>query len=399
MEKLIQIFLDKLKSVDISFKRYLWNEIDWNNRLIAIIGARGVGKTTMLLQYIKTQFTHRLSDVIYANLDNLYFTRTSLTDFADEFVKRGGKYLFLDEVHKYPDWSVAIKNIYDDHPGLSIVFTGSSALDIFKGKADLSRRILVYKMNGLSFREFVELKYKHAFPVLSLQDIISPKASVFCNDINEVIKPVKLFEEYVKTGYYPFFREDEKNYTQRLMQTVDQILENDLPAVARIDYSAIYKLRQLFSIIAEIAPFKPNILELSRQIGIDRDTLVKYLYLLSKADLLMLLQKDTGGINRLNKPEKVYLNNPNLMLAITSNAINIGTLRETFFYNQLKVKHIVNYADKGDFLIDKLLLFEVGGKNKTQKQIAGIENAFIAADNIEYAYKNTIPIWLFGFLY
>ena len=398
MEKLIQIFRALLEPVDMKFKRYLWNEIDWNNRLIAITGARGVGKTTLILQCIKERFGNNLNSVLYVSLDDLYFTKTSLADFAWEFVKRDGKFLFLDEVHKYPEWSVEIKNIYDRHPGLSVVLTGSSALNIFKGKTDLSRRLIHYSLNGLSFREFLELKHQQVFPAWPLNEMIQQSGKI-CPLINSRIKPVGLFEDYLKSGYYPFFKEAEKSYYQRIIQVVNQILENDLPAVERIEYQAVYKLRTLLSVISESVPFKPNMVKLSQQIGIDRDTLLRYLLLLSRADLLLLLRSDTSGISQLNKPEKIYLNNPNLMYAITDRMANIGTIRETFFFNQLMVKHVVNYSSRGDFLIDNSLTFEVGGKNKNQKQIAGLENAYIAADNIEYAYKNVIPVWLFGFLY
>ena len=398
MEKLIQQFQSRLKSVDLTFKRYLWNEIDWENRLIAITGARGVGKTTLLLQYIKETFKTNIENTLYVSLDNLYFSKTTLSEFADEFVKRDGKYLFLDEVHKYPNWSVEIKNIYDTYPELSVVFTGSSALDILKGKADLSRRIIMYKMNGLSFREFLEFKYRFVFPVYSLNEL-TENAIKISNVINSTIKPIKFFEEYLKTGYYPYFIEDEKNYYQRIEQTINLIIETDLLTIEHIDFTAVQNLRKLLIVIAEIVPFKPNIVKLSAQIGINRDTLVKYLHWLAWADLLLLLETDTYGISKLNKPDKIYLNNPNLVYALTESVPNIGTVRETFFYNQLKVKHNVRYTDKCDFLIDNSILFEIGGKNKTNKQIAGIENAYIAADNIEYAYNNTLPVWMFGFLY
>ncbi len=398
MEELFQIFSSRIQAVDVSFRRYLWSGIDWNNRLVAITGARGTGKTTLLLQYIRETFGNNLAEVFYASLDNLYFTKTTLSVFAGDFVKRGGKFLFLDEVHKYPDWSIEIKNIYDNYPELFIVFTGSSALNIFRCNADLSRRLLVYNLNGLSLREFIELKYHHRFPAFSFSDIVEHAHDISAA-LNPVIKPVKLFEEYQRIGYYPFFVEDEKNYSQRLLQTIDQTLENDLPAVAKIDYSAVYSIRKLFAVIAESVPFKPNILKLSRQIGINRETLIKYLHLLSKADLLLLLLSDTRGISQLNKPEKLYLNNPNLMYALAGSALNAGSMRETFFYNQVKVKHSVNYTDRGDFLVDRKFSFEVGGKNKKQQQIAGVPDAFVAADNIEFPWKNTIPVWMFGFLY
>ena len=397
MKTLIQQFQARLKTVKVDFRRYLYSEINWNNRLIAIVGARGVGKTTLLLQHIKKQHSD-LNEVLYVSLDNLYFGKHILSDFVDEFVKLGGKYLFIDEVHRYPNWSIEIKNIYDNYPELNIVITGSSALDIHKGKGDLSRRIVIYKLNGLSFREFIELKYKINFNTYTL-DEITENAIDIAQEINSKIKPIKLFKEYLEIGYYPFFIEQEDHYYERIEQAVSEILENDLPAMEPIDFSAVYNLKKLLMIIAEIVPFKPNVSKLSQQIGINRDTLVKYLYWLQRADLLLLLNTDTYGIAKMNKPDKVYLNNPNLIFALSENNANVGTVRETFFYNQLRVQHKITYPDKADFLVDKKYLFEVGGKNKTQKQIVGIENAFIAADNIEYAFANTIPVWMFGFMY
>ncbi len=398
MDKLYQYSKLRISDVSTKFKRYLWNRINWDNRLIVITGARGIGKTTFLLQYIKEKLNKVSDEVIYVSLDDLYFSKNTIVDFAGEFVKRGGKYLFLDEIHKYPNWSQEIKNIYDYFGSLRIIITGSSALDIYKGNADLSRRAISYKMQGLSFREFVLLKYGHKFPVLSIEDIFKD-APRFIAAIHEKIKPIKLFEEYLKTGYYPFFKEGEQDFHRRLRQTVNHVLDGDLPSVERIDFIAVQNLRKLLSIITEISPFKPNILKLSKQIGVSRETLQKYLYLLSKADLLLLLQSSTHGISKLNKPEKVYLNNPNLVYALSDTDVNTGTLREIFFYNQLSEKHSILSSDKGDFFINDKFTVEVGGKNKTLKQISGIKNAFIAADNIEFAHKNTIPLWLFGFLY
>ncbi len=384
--------------VDTSFKRYLWSKINWNNRLIAITGARGVGKTTLILQYIKEKLNISPDEVIYVTMDDLYFSKNTLVDFTDEFVKKGGKYLFLDEVHKYKNWSQELKNIYDYFSDLKIVITGSSALDIYKGKADLSRRAILYKLHGLSFREFILLKYNHHFSVIGLEEILN-NASKKIPEILEKIKPLKLFEEYLKTGYYPFFMEGESEYQVRLKQTVNQILDSDLPSVEKIDFNAVHYLRKLISILAEIVPYKPNIVKLSQQVGISRETLIRYLYLLEKADLLMLLQTDTKGIGKMNKPEKIYLNNSNLVNSLADIQSNLGTLRETFFLNQLQVNHNINWSDKSDFYVDDKYTFEIGGKNKTRKQITGIENAWVAADNIEYAQQNKIPLWLFGFLY
>jgi predicted AAA+ superfamily ATPase len=398
MEKLFQFSASRIRLVDLSFKRYMLTRINWNNRLIGITGARGVGKTTLLLQHIKENLVDFPGEVIYVNMDDLYFSKNTIVDFADEFVKRGGKHLFIDEVHKYKNWSQEIKNIYDYFPDLQIVFTGSSALDIHRGEADLSRRAIVYPMQGMSFREFIGLKYGHQFTEIQLEDILV-NAPVYISPVLGKIKPIKLFEEYLQFGYYPFFTEGESEFYVRLKQTVNHVLDNDLPSVENIDFNAIHYLRKLLSILAEIVPYKPNILKLSQQIGIGRETLLRYLYLLEKADLLMLLQTGTQGIGKMNKPEKVYLNNPNLIYTLTDSSANTGTSRETFFFNQLKVSHSVNWSESGDFIVDGKNLFEIGGKNKTNKQIAGIENSYIAADNIEYAYQNKIPLWLFGFLY
>ncbi len=397
MKSLIQQFQARLKIIDLSFKRYLWEQINWNNRLIAIIGARGVGKTTFLLQHIKEHHTN-LNEVLYVSLDNLFFSKSTLLNFAGEFVKLGGKYLFLDEVHKYLNWAIEIKNIYDIYPELNIVITGSSALDIHKGKTDLSRRVVIYKMNGLSFREFILLKYNIKFNAYSITDI-TENAIDIAQIINKKIKPIKLFNEYLQTGYYPFFTEGNDFYYQHLEQSINEILETDLPALEPIGFSAVHNIKKLLMTIAELVPFKPNILKLSKQIGIDRDTLLKYLSRLQSAELLFLLYTDTYRISKMNKPEKIYLNNSNLLFALSASNASTGTIRETFFCNQLSVKHKINYHSKGDFIIDNNFIFEVGGRNKTQKQIAGIKNAFIAAGNIEYAYKNTIPVWIFGFLY
>jgi len=398
MEKLFQFSALRINSIDTSFKRYLWNKINWNNRLIAITGARGVGKTTLLLQYIKENLNEFPDEVIYANMDDLYFAKNTIVDFADEFVKKGGKYLFLDEIHKYKNWSQEIKNIYDYFPDLKIVVTGSSALDIYRGKADLSRRAILYRLQGLSFREFIELKYNQYFPILELNDLLN-NASKLIPPILEKIKPLKLFGEYLQIGYYPFFKEGEADFQIRIKQTVNHLLDSDLPSVEKVDFNAVHYLRKLIAILAEIVPYKPNIVNLSRQVGVSRETLLRYLYLLEKADLLMLLQTSTHGISKMNKPEKIYLNNPNLVNSLADNQSNQGTLRETFFFNQLQVLHSINGSEKSDFLVDDKYTFEIGGKNKTQKQITGIENAYVAADNIEYAQQNKIPLWLFGFLY
>lgn len=394
----MQYSANMIQAVDMKFKRYLWDKINWNNRFIVITGARGVGKTTLMLQYIKENFANNAGEVLYASLDDLYFAKNSLVAFAGEFVKRGGKVLFLDEVHKYKNWSQEMKNSYDYFPELKIVATGSSALDIYKGKFDLSRRAIVYSLNGLSFREFIELNYGNNFPVLKLEDVLQHPSDSISSVLRE-IKPIKLFEEYIQWGYYPFFSEGLQEYHFRIRQIINHVLDVDLPSVENIDFNAVHRLRTLLSVISEITPYKPNILKLSQQVGISRETLLRYLYLLERADLLLLLKSGTKGISKMNKPEKVYLNNPNLLYALTQGMANAGNIRETFFFNQLHTVHTISNAPSGDFFIDNKYTIEVGGKNKRQKQIAGIRNAYIAADNVEYSHQNRIPLWLFGFLY
>jgi uncharacterized protein len=398
MNKLFQFSVSRINSVNTGFKRYLWKSVNWHNRLIAITGSRGVGKTTFLLQYIREHLNNTPDEVIYVNLDDLYFSKNSLVDFAQDFVNRGGKYLFLDEVHKYQNWSQELKNIYDYFPGLKIVVTGSSALNIYRGNADLSRRAVLYKMKGLSFREYIAMRYQAEFPAYKLEDLLYNSGKIIPG-ILEKVKPIRLFEEYLQYGYYPFFAEGVEDFSTRLKQTVNHVLDNDIPSVEKVDYNAVHNLRKLLSILSEIVPYKPNILKLSRQVGISRETLIRYLNLLEKADLTMSLQSDTRGISRLNKPEKIYLNNPNLVYSLADAEVNQETLRETFFINQFQGAYTIRGAEKVDFIVNDKYSFEVGRKNKKHIQLSGLTNSYIAADNIEFAVQNKIPLWLFGFLY
>jgi len=397
MQRLREISNDKINRTPLVFKRFLLNKIEWNDRLIGISGARGCGKTTLMLQYIKTKIPTG-NEVLYVSLDDIYFSENKLVYFAEDYHKKGGNYLFLDEVHKYPNWSQELKNIYDNLPDLKVVFTSSSALDIYRGSHDLSRRAMVYHLPGLSFREFIELRYKIEFPIFTLNEILTIDEKTIWGII-EKIKPMKLFPEYLKSGYYPFFNEAKNNYLERLLLTINLVLESDLPSIYNLNYYSVQKIRKMLAVVSRIAPFKPNVQKLAAQSGISRDSLLKYLFYLEKAQIIKWLGKDTFGINYLNKPDKLYLNNTNLMYALTSETTNIGTLRETFFLNQLSVNHKINYPKVGDFLVDGEYLFEVGGISKTRKQILDIKNAFIAADNIEYRFENKIPLWLFGFLY
>jgi hypothetical protein len=398
MDKLKAYSNKRIATTDTSFLRFMHDVVDWNNRLIAITGARGVGKTTFLLQHIKLNLFNRPEEVIFVNADDLHFAKSSLIDFADEFVKRGGKYLFIDEIHKYKGWSTEIKNIYDYFNELNIVITGSSALDIFKSGADLSRRTVSYKMPGLSFREYMALSEGFETQIFSLEDIMYRHVQI-STDIARKIKPIKLFKEYLHYGYYPFFKENTESFPLKLKQAVNQVIETDLPAIVHVDYNSVFNLRKLLSIITEIVPFKPNITKLSQQVTVSRETLVRYLYHLSNADLLLLLQSSTKGISRMNKPEKIYLHNPNLMYALAEQEVNVGTLRELFFYNQLQYGHKIAASVTGDFIVDSKYTFEIGGKNKNSEQIKTLKDAFVASDDIETGSGNKIPLWLFGMMY
>ena len=397
MDNIIEKFNRKLNATSLKFVRSIMHEIDWNQRLIGIRGARGVGKTTLLLQYIKKNLPIDGTS-LYLSLDNIWFTENKLINLTDEFVKKGGQFLFLDEVHKYPNWAQEIKNIYDDYPELKIVFTGSSLLEILNARADLSRRAIMYTMQGLSYREFLNLVLEIELPIFSFQDIVSNHIEI-AQQINSQIKPLQHFESYLKIGYYPFFQENKQLYHQRIEEVINLILEIEMTLLRKVDIAYVIKLKQLLQIIAESVPFMPNVKKLSERIGINRNTLVSYLFFLQEAHLTKNLYKDAKGITQLQKPSKIYLENTNLQFTFSNVNSNVGNLRETFFINQVNYKHQVEYVDKGDFLIDRKYTFEIGGSNKTTKQIKHIENSYLVLDNLEYGNSNKIPLWLFGFLY
>ncbi len=398
MERLIEKHQRRIAFTQTDFVRSIMYEINWQARLIGIKGARGVGKTTLILQYIKLNFDKKPEKALYASLDNIWFSKNSLSELADKFVKKGGTHLFLDEVHKYPDWSVELKNIYDDYPELSIVFTGSSLLEILNARADLSRRAVVYTLQGLSFREYLNLTNQTNFEAYTLNDILENHSDI-SNHIVKQIKPLQFFAQYLKAGYYPFFLEQAELYFQRLEEVVNLILEIELPQLKQLNLAYLPKIKQLLYIIAVSAPFTPNISKLSERIGINRETLLSYLWYLNQAQLIANIYRDSKGITRLQKPDKLFLENTNLMFALSPDAINTGNMRETFFVNQLKYQHRVEIAEQADFFIDNQYIIEIGGMTKGRRQIKNLENAFIAADNLEFGFENKIPLWLFGFLY
>ncbi|MBN2680975.1 MAG: ATP-binding protein [Bacteroidales bacterium] len=396
MENLKNKFIRLLKQTNYPFKRYLYEQINWNDRLIIIKGQRGVGKTTLILQYIKTEISD-VTKVLYISLDDIYFSVNRLSDLVEKFVLEGGETIFVDEVHRYPDWSVELKNIYDFYPKLRVIATGSSAIGIEKGKADLSRRASLYHLHTLSFREFVFLNHQIDLGVFSINEIISSHEKISF-EINDKIKPVELFNQFLKFGSYPFADKTDPLFYDKLKSVVNLVIDNDIPATEKITYETRLKIKKLLYLISAAVPFKPNITELSNKVGTSRDVLLRYLQLLSTAGIVNLLNQSGSPTSILQKPEKIYINNPTLMIALDENA-EAETLRETFFMSQLSVKHKLTAPKTADFLVDDKYTFEVGGKNKGKKQLQGISESFIVSADIEYGKGNKIPLWMFGFLY
>jgi len=399
MERIIEKFRNKLSHISVDFTRSLMDEIKWEARMIGIKGARGVGKTTLMLQYIKKHFEHDPA-VLYVSLDDIWFSDNKFAYLADQFVKHGGKLLFLDEVHKYPGWSRELKNIYDDFPELKIVFTGSSILEIINSRADLSRRAIIYRMQGLSFREYLNFELGLKLNSHSLDEVLHNHLTI-SGEVTSEIKPIKHFSQYLREGYYPFYKEIPELYYSRLGEIMNMIIEMELPLLRGVDVSYSSKLKQMLLIISESAPFIPNISKLSERTGINRNTFISYLSFLQEAGLLRNLYRDTHGITRLQKPEKIFLENTNIAYALINGLPEKGNIRETFFANQLSYNHSLTIPENGDFLADGSKTFEIGGKGKDNKQLneATVNNGFIASDDIEFGNGNKIPLWMFGFLY
>ncbi|GAB2622423.1 ATP-binding protein [Belliella aquatica] len=396
MEKLIQKYYQKLDRTKLLKLRSQMFDIDWSNRFIGIKGARGAGKTTLLFQYILLKQLPT-QETLYVSLDDLYFTENSIFSLAEQFVNEGGKYLLIDEVHRYANWSSELKNIYDDFPDLQVVFTGSSLIHIENARGDLSRRAVVYELHGLSFREFLAFQDIGQFDKLSLDDILNRHVELARPIVNK-IKPLSFFKDYLTYGYFPYYLENKDAYLQKLMETILIALSTDLPSSYNLSYASVEKIKQLLHILAESVPFKPNITKLSERIGVARNSLLDFLRYLEELRIVKRLYADTKGIGLLQKPEKLYLNHPNIFYALSYQEADKGSIRESFFINQVSVVHPIEYSAKGDFKVGKDL-FEIGGKSKSQKQIQNEQNAYIIADNIEIGHKNKIPLWLFGFLY
>lgn len=389
MDSLFQYSNQLIAQVDAAFTRYAYDKINWQNRLLGLIGPRGVGKTTLILQYIKNNLN--LQETLYVTAEDFYFAKNRLTDLASDFVKAGGSYLFVDEIHKYPDWSKELKLIYDYHPALKVVFTGSSILDIKKGSSDLSRRAVVYSMQGLSFREYLMLFHQLEVPSYSIDEIVNQQVIV-----PQIPHPLPLFQEYLKRGYYPFAREDD--FGLKLQQVVNQTLEVDIPTYAQMNVSTGRKLKQLLAIVAQSVPFKPNMSKIAEMLNISRNNIADYMLYMEEAGMISQLRSQTEGVRALGKVDKVYLENTNLVYSIADENQNKGNIRETFFFNQLKVNHQVLASSLADFKIDTKD-FEVGGKVKGRKQIQAAKEGFLVKDDIERGYLNTIPLWHFGLMY
>lgn len=390
-----------LRSVTNQYFRFLIDKVDWSQRLIAIKGARGVGKTTLILQYLKYVLKNR-EESLYITADHYWFYTHNLVQTADSFYKNGGRYLFIDEVHKYPNWSTEIKNIYDGYPELKIVFTSSSILDIYKGEADLSRRVITYELPGLSFREYLEMNHflKKISPI-SLEAIPQHSHEYIDTVLEEITHPLPLFKSYLKTGYFPFSMNEKVESTfKKLNQIVNTIIETDLAMMEGFDVKTAFKIKKLLGVIAESVPFKPNVSALSRKLDVSRDTIYHWLVLLEKAKLVNLLITKGKGVSTLQKPDKLFLENPNWNYSFRNEA-NMGNIRETFLLSQLlNANFNPKLPEAGDFYIEKYdLTIEVGGKTKTAKQVKDEHNFLVVIDGIEMGRGNKIPLWLFGFLY
>ena len=389
MEKLYDFFYRKLKNTPVEFLRYKYNQIKWENRAFGLVGPRGVGKSTMLLQYIKQNLDAK--DTLYVSADNLYFAENKLVDLADRFVKMGGRHLFIDEIHKYEGWSRELKQIYDGYDDLQIVISGSSILDIYKGMADLSRRMPIYEMQGLSFREYLRLFHGIDVPVYSMEDILTHKAV-----ISDIEHPLPFFHDYLKRGYYPFGRDEE--FEMELMQVINQTMEVDIPMHMKANISVGKKLKSLIMTVSKSVPFKPVMQKLADVTGINRNDIPNYLIYMERAGMISQLRNATGGLRGLGKVEKLYLDNTNLIYALATQHADIGNIRETFFMNQTRVCNDVRSSDISDFEIDGKV-FEIGGRKKGQKQIESASDGYIVKDDIENGYANVIPLWAFGLNY
>lgn len=398
MEELISYQNNLLNYVSDRWFRYLYKNLKTKERLLGLKGLRGVGKTTLLLQYLAYAYPEKERG-LYVTTDHPWFYQNTLFDLAAEWHKYNGKLLLIDEVHKYPNWSRELKLIYDGHPDMQIIFTSSSALDLYRGESDLSRRLFVQTLSGLSFREYLVFHHQLFFDKITLAELLKDSRAI-STELTKHFKPLPLFKEYLQYGYFPFTKNIEaESIEPRLIRIINTVLESDLAYIQDYNASNIAKIKKLLGVIASVAPFEPNISKIAEKLQLGRNTVNTYLNHLRDAHILKLLHKTSKSISTLQKPDKIYFENTAFAYAL-QNEPNIGSIRETFFINQLEnAGHAIQLSNQGDFLTDNKWIFEIGGKNKKEQQIKGAKNAFLILDNIETGFANHIPLWLFGFLY
>lgn len=394
MDRIISISNKKATTVSTDFRRYLYGDINWNERLIVVTGQRGTGKTTLLLQRLKESG----GKGIYLSLDDIYFEMNRLVTLIEELYSKGYREYYLDEVHRYSHWSKDLKNVYDNYPDLRVVVTGSSILEISKGREDLSRRAAVYQLAGLSYREFLQLRHGHDYKPLILKEILDKHHEISA-DYHDQTNIFKTFGEYLRYGYYPFFNEGIETYPQKLRVMTGLVLDLDVAPFEELNHTTVRNMKKLIYVISQSVPFKPNISKLAKKLDLPRNSVLKMLDLLHRAEILSLLRSDTKGISYMQKPEKIYLQNPNLVWLYSENRPETGNVRETFFISQLRTRYKVTSSRFADFMVDDTWTFEIGGSDKTSEQIRGVPNSWIAADGIEGGTGNKVPLWLFGFLY
>ena len=382
---------EQLELVDMTFKRYMYARLPWTARLVGLMGPRGIGKSTMVLQHIKESDEADRRKSLYISADHSYFSMHTLIEIADQFVREGGEWLYIDEAHKYDGWSKELKQIYDSHPALHVFFTGSSMLDILNGEADLSRRALLYEMQGLSFREYLEMFQGIRTPSRNLDEVLAGRIQ-----IDGLLHPIPMFTQYLRQGYYPFSKEG--YFQQRLQQVIRLTMEVDIPQYANMSTATGKKLRRMLSIIASNVPYKPEATGLANELKVSRNDIPTYLAYMEKAGMIGQLRDETGGMRGLGKTEKVYLDNPNIIYAMSGENANIGNVRETFFYNQTRLTQEVTSSKISDFAIGKYT-FEIGGAKKSHRQIKDVTDSFVVRDDIEYANGDVLPLWSFGLLY
>ena len=387
-----------ISNVSLRIVRDVMNKISWDKQLVGIRGSRGVGKTTLMRQYIRQKYGTRAGEALYCVMDSMYFTNHTLLDLAEHFHQRGGKHLFLDEVHKYPTWSKEVKEIIDLWPDMKVTFTGSSLLQILNADADLSRRVLSYEMAGLSFREYLRFYKGIELPSYSLDEILA-ESDFICDSVCKVCTPLPLFNEYLRVGYYPFYDGNEVEYYSRIENVISFIIDQEMTLFCGVEPAYTRKLKAMLLYLSENLPYEVNIAKLASYLEINKTTVLSYLSFMDRAELVKLLYTDNKSVTKMQKPDKIYIHNTNMLCALGTQT-NIGTLRECFVVNQLSNNHVVEYGkSNGDFKVDGKIIFEVGGRDKSFEQIANIKDSYILADSMEHPIGKKLPLWIIGLLY